>query len=281
VKEFSNKVAVVTGAASGIGRALAIAVARRGCNVAISDVDVQGLTETEEQVRKFGVRCHYSQLDVSDMQAWAIYRDAVLKTFGTVDIIFNVAGVALVDRVESVSVEDFRWLMDINFWGVFYGSRAFLPEMMQRDEAHIVNVSSIFGIMSAPLSGTYNASKFAVRGLTDALKMELSGTPVRVSCVMPGGVKTDIVVNSRFRAESTVATKDEVIQQFAEKARLSPTEAAEIILKGVRRNRRRILVGADARILDVIVRLFPGSYEKLLFLEREVREWRANKKEGS
>ena len=277
MKEFSNKVAVVTGAASGIGRALAIAVARRGCNVAISDIDVEGLAETEALVRKFGVRYHYSSLDVADMQAWDIYRDAVLRSFGPVHIVFNVAGVALVDSAESVSVDDFRWLMEINFWGVFYGSRAFLPEMLTLPEAHIVNVSSIFGAMSAPFSSTYNASKFAVTGFTDALKMELAGTSVGVSCVMPGGVRTDIVANSRFRLDNPEMSKEDLMQRFADKARLDPDEAAEIILKGIRRKRRRILVGGDARLLDLLVRLFPGSYEKILRLEREARRWRKTK----
>lgn len=275
MKSYADRIAVVTGAASGIGQALAIGLARRGCHVAISDLNLDGLAQTAEQVSKFGVRCMMSRLDVADRAAWPRYAEDVGTQFDAVHLVFNVAGVALVDRAATVSLDDFHWLMDINFWGVVYGTRAFLPRLLEADEAHIVNVSSLFGLMSAPMSSTYNASKFAVKGFTDALKMEMAGTPVRVSCVLPGGVKTGIIDHSKFGEQVVDIAREDLAAEFEARARLTATEAAEIILAGVRKNRRRILVGTDAKLLDFIVRLFPGSYETLLRIEKDVIRRRA------
>jgi NAD(P)-dependent dehydrogenase (short-subunit alcohol dehydrogenase family) len=266
VTNFKNKVAAITGAGSGMGRALAEALASKGCHVAISDVDGGGLTETESRLKdKYAVTVSSHELDVADKDQVERFAADVVREHGKVNMIFNNAGVSLTDTVEHMSYEDFRWLMDINFWGVIYGSKAFLPYFIDVDEAHVINTSSIFGVIAVPSQSAYNASKFAVRGFTYAMRQELLETNVGVSCVQPGGVKTNIVKSSRYvAADNSAPTKEEFMTQFEEMANLTSEQAAEQILRGVLANKAQILVGRDAKTAAVIERIAPVGYQKLL-----------------
>jgi NADP-dependent 3-hydroxy acid dehydrogenase YdfG len=264
MKNFSEKVAAITGAASGMGRALAIALSKEGCHIAISDVDTDGLRETESLI-KSGVKVTCHTLNVADKLAMKNYASSVEQQHGKVNMIFNNAGVSVTDTAEHMSLEDFEWLMNINFWGVVYGTRAFLPFLREQTEAHIVNTSSIFGVIALPTQSAYNASKFAVRGYTYSVRQELADSHIGVSCVQPGGVKTNIIANSRFvPTDNESATKEEFVQQFDTMAGLTSEQAAELILKGVRKNKAQILVGRDAKIAALIERILPIGYQKLL-----------------
>ena len=272
MKDFDGRIAVITGAGSGIGQSLAVQLAERGCVLALGDLDAEGLARTKERVGKTSAICSMHKLDVADRNAVEAFAADVIERHGSVHLLFNNAGVTLVDTVQNVDYDDFNWLMNINFWGVVYGTKAFLPHLRKAaDEAHIINISSLFGLLSLPLQSAYNASKFAVRGFTEALKMELAGSAVGVSCVHPGGIKTGIARNSRVRAESLDVSKEELNSQFDKAARTTPDQAAAKTIRGVEKNRRRILIGPDAKIADWIVRLFPGSYEKIMRFEVGVR----------
>ncbi len=271
---FDQRVVVITGAASGIGRALALQLAARGASLALADRDMAGLGETRALIEKTGARCTIHDLDVADREAFEAFAGQVIADHGEVHALFSNAGVTLVDSVESQSYEDFNWLMNINFWGVVHGTRAFLPHLQRVDEAHIVNISSVFGLMAVPMQSAYNSSKFAVRGFTEALKMEMAGSHIQVSCVHPGGIKTGIARNSRINEKTTGVSLEEFGAGFDAKASTTADQAAAIIIRGVLKNKRRILVGNDARVLSLVTRLFPGSYEKLLRLEKAIRERR-------
>ena len=260
MKSFSNKVAVITGAGSGIGRALAQQLSAEGAELALSDVNMKGLEETNASLKGNG-KVTLTQLDVSDRIQFEQHTQDVIKDFGHADMLFNNAGVALAETVNDCSYEDFEWLMNINFWGVVYGTKSFLPHMLTRPEAAIINVSSIFGIIALPTQSQYNASKFAVRGFTESLRQELKDSDVFVGCVHPGGIKTNIVVNGRMH-KSMVGeqTHTQQIEEFNKMARTTPEKAAQTILNGVRKNKRRILIGQDAKLMDRIQRLFPEKY---------------------
>ena len=270
MKKFKDRVAVVTGAGSGIGRCLAIQLAERGCILALADRDMEGLTATAEAVSEYGGNYSLHELDVSDREAMEAFADNVASTHGGVHLLFNNAGVTLIDHIDTVDYESFEWIMNINFWGVVYGTKAFLPHLKKSDEAHIANISSLFGLLGLPAQGAYNASKFAVRGFTEALKMELAGTNVGVSSVHPGGIKTSIVRNARIAEKNMAVTKKDYDSFFSSTAKTTPEKAASVILNGVENNKRRILVGWDAKIMDFIVRMFPASYEKIMGLEKPV-----------
>lgn len=271
MKNFSGKLSVITGAASGIGRALAIKLAARGSDLALADIDNSGLEVTREKLAGTGVRCTTQVVDVADRKAVDGFARDVASEHGRVNLLINNAGVTLVSTAEGVEYGDFEWIMNINFWGVVYGTKSFLPYLREADEAHIVNVSSLFGLMSVPLQSTYNASKFAVRGFTESLKMELAGTHIGVSSVHPGGVRTAIARSARIGNDVPFVTREKLTTNFDKAARTTSEKAADVIIHGIEKNRRRILVGRDARILDTIVRFLPGSYEKILRLEKDVR----------
>lgn len=265
---FENKVAAITGAGSGIGRALAVSLARRGCDLAVSDVNEAGLAETVQEAEALGVRVTSAHVDVSDREAVHAWADGVVADHGQVNVIFNNAGVALVCTVENATYEDYEWLMNINFWGVVYGTKAFLPHLKATGDGHIVNVSSVFGIMGVPSQSAYNAAKFAVRGFTECLRQELDMMDCGVSatCVHPGGIKTNIARAAR-RGGTVVPlgmadTEDE--GEFEKLARTTPEQAAEVILAAVLSNQRRVLVGMDAKVIDWIARLFGTGYQRLL-----------------
>jgi butyryl-CoA dehydrogenase len=268
MKDFKNKVAAITGAGSGIGRALALDLAARGCHLALSDVDESGLAETVLQCERRGVKVTPTALDVSDRDAIYAWADQVVADHGQVNIVANNAGVALGASAMGQSQEDFEWLMAINFWGVVNGTQAFLPHLKASGDGHVINISSVFGLISIPSQSAYNASKFGVRGYTDALRMELEIDPCGVSSttIHPGGIKTNIARSARTH-ESLLAIggdADSAVEQFDKLARTTPEKAARQILKAVERNRRRALIGPDAVVFDIVSRLPAGLYQRAL-----------------
>ena len=259
MKELANKIAAITGAASGIGRMLAVNLADEGCNLAIADIDGEGLKETASLIRG-GVNVSTHIVDVSKREQVQQFADGAAAHHGGVDIIINNAGVALGDFLETVPIEDFEWLMGINFWGVVYGTMAFLPYLRKQPEGHIVNISSINGIMPNPNNGTYCSAKFAVKGYTETLCQEMHETNIRVSCVHPGGIKTNIARNTRFNRAMYSLSREKAISLYEDELFSTTADtAAKVIISGIKRNKKRIMIGLDAKILDVITRLFPVS----------------------
>jgi len=258
----SKSVAVVTGAASGIGRALAIRLGEEGISgLAIADVDDAGLRETAS---KIAVPVSTHILDVSDRAAVERFASDVISRHGRATHLINNAGVGVVGTFQHLSIEDFEWLMGINFWGVIYCTKTFLPTLLEQDAAHIVNVSSVFGLIAPSEQTAYVSSKFAVRGFTESLRAELSETRVAVSCVHPGGVKTNIARNSRVGAGTPTEWKQQGAKFFDKVARTSPEKAAEIIVDGIKSRDPRILIGTDARLISMFARLFPKNYLRII-----------------
>lgn len=261
-RTISGRTAVITGAASGIGRALAQRLSSYSCPVAIADVDEQGLKDTEASLRGPALR---KVLDVSDAAAVhefaAEVREWAPEPIGAV---FNNAGVAVGSTVLDANPDDDNWLWNINFHGVVNGTRAFLPILVEQDEGVIVNTSSVFGLVGMPGQSAYCSAKFAVRGFTDSLRQELRGTGVSAVTVHPGGVNTNIVRNGRFREEPGGPSKEQVVKEFAAMAMTQPDKAAAIIHRGVEAGKSRILVGPDAYLFDALARLAPTRYFDVL-----------------
>ena len=267
MKELRGRVAAITGAGSGIGRALAEQLARRGTHLALSDIDEVGLAETVTHCEGHGVKVTSQRVDVADRAAVEAWADQVVADHGTVNLVFNNAGVALGATVEGESYTDFEWLMSINFWGVVHGTKAFLPHLKQAGEGHIVNLSSVFGLISVPAQSAYNASKFAVRGFTDALRMELEIEGGGVSCttVHPGGIKTNIARNARMDPSAEMLSGDAGgADAFDKIAMTSPKKAARQIISAVEKNKRRALIGHDAKVIDLLSRLPSSWYQRAL-----------------
>lgn len=262
MEQFKGMVAVVTGAGSGIGRALALQLADHGCVLALSDISVDALAQTEALLPP-ECKVMSVQLDVADRQAIKDYALATVAHYGAVDIVINNAGVALIGNVLDVSDEDFDWLMDINFWGMVNGSRAFLPHLEKRPQAWLVNLSSIFGVIGVPGQTAYNASKFGVRGFTEALWQEYRDTSVTVCSVHPGGIKTNIAKSARASVGVTHQNKNDGVSRFDELARTSPEQAAAVIIQGMAKRQARILIGKDAWLISLVARLFPRSYGRV------------------
>ncbi len=260
---FAGKVAVVTGAGSGIGQALALELGRSGAKLAISDVNLEGLAETEQQLKAIGAEVKADRLDVTEREAFLLYADAVKDHFGKVNQIYNNAGIAFTGDVEVTPFKDIERVMDVDYWGVVNGTKAFLPHLIASGDGHVVNVSSLFGIFSVPGQAAYNSAKFAVRGFTEALRQEMlvAHHPVAVTTVHPGGIKTAIVRNATAVEGFDNAALAKTFDTYL--ARTSAPRAAEIILTAVRKKRARVLVGADAKIMDVIVRLTGSGYQRL------------------
>ena len=260
---FAGKVAVVTGAGSGIGQALAVELGRSGASVAISDVDTDGLSVTEQRLAAIGAPVKADRLDVTEREAFQLYADGVKKHFGKVNQIYNNAGIAHTGDVEVTDFKDIERVMDVDFWGVVNGTKVFLPHLVESGDGHVVNISSVFGLFSVPGQAAYNSAKFAVRGFTEALRQEmtLAKHPVKVTTVHPGGIKTDIARNATVADGLDQAS---LAHSFDKVAMTTPEKAARIILDSVRRNRARVLVGPDAKVLDLIVRITGSGYQRLL-----------------
>lgn len=261
---LEGRTAVVTGAASGIGRAIALSLARRGCHLALADLNEAGLAETAAAAACVPVSTH--RLDVAEPAAVAAFPEKVLAEHGRADLLVNNAGVAVGGSFEEIDAADFAWLFDINFWGVVRMTRAFLPLLHKSDDARIVNLSSIFGIVAPPGQTAYAASKFAVRGFSESLRRELAGSRVGVTAVHPGGIATAIAENARV---PKAVPAEEVAQQraaFKKFLRMPPERAGEIIVRAIERRRARILVGTDAKIMALLERLAPVGYWRLFAL---------------
>ena len=254
---------MVTGAGSGIGQALALELGRSGAKVAISDVDTDGLAVTEQRLKDIGAPVKADRLDVTEREAFELYADGVKEHFGKVNQIYNNAGIAHTGDVEVTHFKDIERVMDVDFWGVVNGTKVFLPHLIASGDGHVVNISSVFGLFSVPGQAAYNSAKFAVRGFTEALRQEmiLAKHPVKVTTVHPGGIKTNIARNATVSEGLDQAS---LAQSFDKVAMTTPEKAARIILDGVRRNQARVLVGPDAKVLDLVVRITGSGYQRLL-----------------
>ena len=265
MKTLDDKVVVITGAGSGIGRALALDLARRGSHLALSDVDEAGLAETVDQARRAGAtRIRSDRLDVSDRDAMGRYALDVVQEFGRVNVVINNAGVALAGDFTDLEYSDVDWIVGVNFWGVVHGTKEFLPHIIASGDGHVVNLSSLFGLVSMPGQSMYNATKYAVRGMTEALREEMliAGHPVGVTAVHPGGIKTAIARNARVSAKES---KEDTAKLFDEKlAKMTPERAAEIIVHGILKNRARVLVGLDAHAVHHFAKLLGSRYQDVV-----------------
>ena len=261
---LTGRTAVITGAAAGIGRAIAVSLASRGCHLALADIDEAGLAETADLARAHAVRVSRHRVNVADRLAVADFPNLVTAEHSGVDVLVNNAGVAVGGTFEQVSDEDFEWLFEINFWGVVRMTRAFLPLLQASDDARVVNLSSVYGLVAPPEQVAYAASKFAVRGFSEALRHELEGSSVGVTVVHPGGVATSIAEKARVPAG---VSEEEIARRHAryrKLLRLPPAIAGETIVRGIERRQARVLIGSDAKLISLIARVLPVSYWKLL-----------------
>jgi NADP-dependent 3-hydroxy acid dehydrogenase YdfG len=265
MKDFDGKVVVITGAGSGIGRALAQNLATRGARLAVSDVNDIGLAETVALLQAAGAReVRSDHLDVADRAAFAAFAEAVVAHFGRVNVVVNNAGVALAGDLLDLEYADMDWIMGINFWGVVHGTKELLPHLIASGDGHLVNISSLFGLVSMPGQSMYNAAKYAVRGLSEAVREEMlvAGHPVGVTVVHPGGIKTAIARNARYSAAEDGV---ESAKRFDEKlAKMTPERAAEIIVAGIEKEKARVLVGLDAHAVHHLAKLTGSRYQDIV-----------------
>lgn len=260
---FKDKHAAITGAGSGIGRALAQQLNAAGCHLYLSDVDQAGLTATIASLGNAQATSHQTVVDVADAAAVKDWAAAISELTSQVHLLVNNAGVDLMATAAQTSLADFHWLMNINFWGVVHGCQAFVPALENAERSHLVNISSVFGLIAVPNQSAYNAAKFAVRGYSESLRQELdlANSPIKLCCVHPGGIDTNIA--RRARNADPNATAESQQEMFAEHVRTSADEAAAQILRAAIKGKRRLLIGSDARVIDWIVRLFPTAYARL------------------
>ncbi len=266
MRDLNGKVAVVTGAGSGIGRSLCIALAKGGCSLAAADIDEASAAQTAAVAGKHGVKATSHRVDVAEIERMREFPSEVLEAHGRVHILVNNAGVSVSHTVREATLEDLEWIVGINFWGVVYGCKFFLPYLEKESEAAIVNLSSLFGLIGVPTQASYCATKFAVRGFTESFRAELeaSGSPVRITCVHPGGIDTNIVRNGRFRqGMAGVPTQQAAIARFKKLAITTPDRAADEIVAAIKRGRSRLLVGRDAKLLSLVQRLMPVGYQNV------------------
>ena len=275
MKSFKEKVAVITGAGSGIGKQLAINLAKENCNVVICDINKGTILETEEIIRNYNVSCTALNLDLREEKNINTLFKTTLRNYGKVDLLFNNAGVVAPSSFLNLSEENWDWCNDINYNALVKLSRVFLPQLMKNNEAALINTSSIFGIITSPNNTVYHSSKFAVRGFTESLAMELKDKKIQIHSVYPGHIGTNIVLDAKFDEDflpsESKKTKNSdnpvTIQEFGSTFRdtgMSPDKAAKIILKGVKKNKRRIFVGLDAKIMEIAQRITPSHFIKLI-----------------
>jgi short-subunit dehydrogenase len=278
MKTLKDGVAAITGASSGIGRATAILMASKGCHLAIVSANGTGLAETAERCRQYGVKVTVQKVDVANREQVYAWADQVVRDHGRVNIIFNNAGVSLGATVRDVSYSDFEWVMDINFWGMVHGTKAFLPHIKTAGQGAIVNVSSALGLIGVPLLSAYSASKFAVRGFSEALRQELAleGANIGVTCVFPGGVKTNIARNARI-TKTRGMIDAETTRQYEKTFITTAEKAAQVVVDAIMKNRRRVLIGPDAVAIDIMQRLLPARYQCIV---EAVAKQRAKKMGG-
>lgn len=264
MSSFTGKVAVVTGAGSGIGRALALDLAARGARLALSDIDAVGLAGTVRAAEALGAQVKSDRLNVAERDEVLAYADDVVASFGVVHQVYNNAGIAHNGNVLDSEFKDFERIMDVDYWGVVNGTKAFLPHVIASGDGHIVNVSSLFGLVAVPGQSAYNAAKFAVRGFTEALREEMlvAGHPVKVTCVHPGGIKTAVARNATVCDGEDAATFAEFFDRYL--ALHSPEMAAATIVDGVARGRARVVVGWEAKALDVLARVTGSGYQRVV-----------------
>lgn len=265
MKTLTDKVVVITGAGSGIGRALAVNLARRGSLLALSDVNEAGLAETVALAERAGAaQVRSDRLDVADRDAMARYALDVVQHFGRVNVVVNNAGVSLTGDFTDLEYTDIDWIVGVNLWGVIHGTKEFLPHLIASGDGHVVNLSSLFGLISIPGQSIYNATKYAVRGMSEALREEMlvAGHPVGVTAVHPGGIKTDIVRNSRVSAKEDKEATSELFDKRL--AKMTPERAAEIIVSGILKNKARVLVGLDAHALHHMAKLLGSRYQDVV-----------------
>ncbi len=259
-RKIQGQAVVITGAASGIGEALALQFARQRARLLIADIDAIGLSRVAKAVQALGAECHTLVVDTGSEAAVGGLATESLARLGAADIVINNAGVGLMAPVNKLSSDDAHWLMNINFWGVVHGCRYFLDQMKGRPDPVLVNISSIFAMVSIPTQSIYNASKAAVRGFSDALREELRGDGIDVLCVHPGGIRTNIANSARITDVSMVADSDQQMREaFTRMARTTPEQAALVIVGAITARKNRVLIGADAKLMDLVFRLFPSK----------------------
>ena len=263
MKDLKGKVIAVTGAGSGIGRALAIRLDKEGSFLALADKDGPGLSETREALKGKG-GCATFVIDVSRRDEVYGFASGAINAFGRVDAVINNAGVSSSGFVHELTYETLEWTINVNLWGVIYGTKAFLPHLLERQEASLVNVSSVYGLVGWPGQAAYCASKFAVRGFTEALRQELRKSSVAVTLVFPGGVRTNIARNSRTDHRIDRQTFEEGVTRIEAMFKTSADQAADAIVSGMRSNAARVLIGRDARRIDGLARIRPGSYDRAI-----------------
>jgi short-subunit dehydrogenase len=259
MRNLQGKIVVITGAASGIGAALAAGFARKGARLMLADIDAAGLERVAAALRAAGCDCHTRVTGTASEEAIHALAAHTAAQLGAADVVINNAGVGLIAPVEGLKSSDAHWLMNINFWGVVHGCQAFLPQLRSRPQSVLVNISSIFAMISMPTQSIYNAAKAAVRGFSDALREELRDTPVRVLCVHPGGIRTNIANKARITDSRMVADSDqEMRDNFLKVARTTPEQAAHVIISAIESGKTRVLIGTDAKIMDFLFRLAPS-----------------------
>ena len=276
MKTFQNKVSVVTGAGSGMGRYLALNLAQEGSDVVICDINQKALNETKDLIKAYNVSCSSLNLDLREKNNIDTLVEETISNHGKVDLVFNNAGVVTASPFLEMKESDWDWCNDLNYNSLVYCSRAFLPHLMKENESALVNTSSIFGIITTPNNTVYHATKFAVRGFTESLAMELRDDPIQINCVYPGHIGTNIVLDARFKKEILLTngeyakdsngkplTVEDVGSTFRETG-MNPNKAAKIILKGVKKNKRRIFVGLDAKVMEIAQRLSPSHYIRII-----------------
>lgn len=262
---FNGKITVITGAASGIGRELALQMSREGAVIVAADYDKKNLDETVKMVKASGGEAFGYKLDISDSRQVVKFAADVKKKHGAIDILVNNAGVTLFGKFDELTIKDMEWIMNINYWGAVYMTKAFLKDIKEKPGSYLVNVASIFGVIGTGNQTSYCATKFGLRGFTEALQDELHAFPVKIISVIPGGIKTNIARNARFIKDGAVMKDTEKLaKRFDKISRTTASQAAAAIIDGMKKKKQRVLIGSDARLLDRLQRYLPVKYNRVI-----------------